>query len=89
VLGTVVCTADWAEGVEAGCDWGVAGVTTGLGVGLVHAVTLRNPARPRAATAAILFELVAHPRLVVVLPSVLRRRRRLVLRRAALPAVSA
>jgi hypothetical protein len=35
----------------------------------VHAVTLRNPVRPSAATAAILFELVAHRwPTVIVLP---------------------
>src|SRR5580692_6626638 len=60
--------AGWAWGVEAGCDWdGMEGggwVAAGPAAGLVvvHAVTLRIPARPSAAIAATLFERAVHLR---------------------------
>jgi hypothetical protein len=60
--------AGWDWGVEAGWDWGVeAGtgwVAAGAAAGVVevHAVTLRNPARPSPAIAAMFFERVDHRR---------------------------
>src|SRR5580692_10150394 len=65
---TFACTSDWDWGVEAGWDWdGMEGggwVAAGPAAGLVvvHAVTLRNPARPSAAIAATLFERAVHLR---------------------------
>src|SRR5580692_413384 len=60
--------AGWGWGVEAGCDWdgmeggGCVAAGTAAGLVVVHAVTLRNPARPSAAIAATLFERAVHLR---------------------------